>query len=273
MTDDGIERLRRWRDEHRGVPPAVGRVGARLVSVGPATTTVRLPLVPELLLPDGAPTAAVTALLADIGLTTSVIASLPDLRGVTTISMTVDHHAPPPPAGALVSTCTAQAYGQGRAQHASGVLHDADTGQLVATASGWFLAAPADVVAVDRVGLVREPSAAHLRALLQVGDGPVFDLVARDALSNALGSLHGGIGALTAHLAAAAALDPSSVPLTSCFTYLRPTPRDGSVRVSGTAVRQGRRTSLATAVIASAEGRQLVTASLVAGWAGADGQP
>lgn len=267
-TDDGIERLRRWRDEERGVPPAVGRVGARLVSVGQATTTVRLPLVPELLLPGGAVTGAVTALLADIGLTTSVIASLPDLRGVTTIAMTVDHHALPPRAGSLISTCTAQAYGHGRPQHASGVLHD-DTGRLVATVSGWFLAAAADAVAADRVGLAHEPAAAHLRALLAVDDGPAFELVARDVLSNALGSLHGGIGALAAHLAAAATLDPSAVPLTSSFAYLRPTPRDGSVRVSGTAVRQGRRTAVATAQITSADGRQLVTASLVAGLAGA----
>jgi len=134
----------------------------------------------------------------------------------------------------------------------------------VATVSGWFLAAPADAVAVDRVGLALEPAATDLHALLQVGGGSTFDLVARDALSNALGSLHGGIGALATHLAAAAALDPGATPLTSTYAYLRPTPRDGSVRVTGTAVRSGRRTALATSEITSPEGRQLVTATLVA---------
>ena len=263
MTADGVERLRRWRDEARGVPPAVGRVGARLVSVAAGTTTLRLPLVPELLLPGATPTGAVTSLLADMGLTTSVIASLPDLRGVTTISMTVDHHAAPPRTGALVSRCAAQPYVEGRPQHASGSLHDED-GQLVATVSGWFLAAPADAVAVDRVGLVLEPAATDLHALLRIGGGSAFDLVARDALSNALGSLHGGIGALAAHLAAAAALDPEATPLTSTYAYLRPTPRDGSVRVTGTVVRKGRRTALATSAITSSDGRQVVTATLVA---------
>jgi len=263
VTADGVERLRRWRDEARGVPPAVGRVGARLVSVAAGTTTLRLPLVPELLLPGATPTGAVTALLADMGLTTSVIASLPDLRGVTTISMTVDHHAAPPCTGALVSHCAADSYVEGHPQHASGQLHDEDD-QLVATVSGWFLAAPADAVAVDRVGLVLEPAANDLHALLRIGGGSAFDLVARDALSNALGSLHGGIGAMAAHLAAAAALDPGATPLTSTYAYLRPTPRDGSVRVTGRAVRQGRRTALATSDITSSDGRQLVTATLVA---------
>lgn len=263
MAEDGVERLRRWSDEARGVPPAVGRVGARLLSVSPGATTVRLPLVAELLLPDGSPTGAVTSLLADMGLTTSVISSLPDLRGVTTIAMTVDHHGLPPVDGALVSTCTASPYVDGRPQHASGELHD-EAGRLVATVSGWFLATPAEAVAAERVGLVLEPPAAHLLDLLRVEPGPSFELVARDALSNAISSLHGGIGALAAQLAAAAAIDPRAVPLTSSFSYLRPTPRHGAVQVTGEAVRQGRRTAAATSALTGPDGRALVTSTLVA---------
>ena len=263
MVDDGVERLRRWREQDRGVPPAVGRLGAQLTWVAHGATNMRLPLTPELLLPGGSPTGAVTSLLADMGLTTSVIASLPDLRGVTTISMTVDHHGLPPESGTLLSTCTAHPYADGRPQHASGSVHDED-GRLVATVSGWFLAAPADAVAADRVGLVTEPPAAHLLDLLKVPAGPDFTLHARDALSNALGSLHGGVGALSAQLAAAAALDPDWRPLSATFTFLRPTPRDGAVRVAGSVVRQGRRTALATSSISDASDRTLVTAALVA---------
>ena len=260
---DGVERLRRWRDEDRGVPPAVGRFGARLVAVSAAATRVRLPLLPELLLPSGRPSGAVTSLLADMGLTTSVIASLPDLRGVTTISMTVDHHALPPTDGALVSTCTAGAYADGRPQHAAGLVHD-DAGRLVATVSGWFLAAPAEAVAAERVGLVTEPPAAHLLDLLGMDEGPGVELVAREALSNALGSLHGGVGALASQLAAGSELTPGSAPLTSSFAYLRPTTRGGAVRVVGELVRQGRRTGVAGASLVDADGRVLVRASLVA---------
>ena len=264
MGDDGIERLRRWSDEQRGVPPAFGRLGARLDDVVACSTAVRLPLTPELLLPDGSPTAGVTSLAADFALTTSVIASLPDLRGVTTVSMTVDHLRPPPTSGALVSRCTAAPYEDGRPQHASGELLD-DTGRPVAQVSGWFLAAPADAVHTERRGLVEEPPAAHLLDLLDTTPGAEFDLQARDALSNALGTLHGGIGALAAQLAAEAAAEPGLRALTSTFAYLRPTPRDGSVRVTGRVVRQGRRTALSTSQVAGADGRTVLQATLVLG--------
>lgn len=260
----GLERLRRWREQDRGVPPAFGRLGARLEDTGPCTTAVRLPLTPELLLPGGRPTGAVTSLLADFALTTSVIASLPDLRGVTTVSLTVSHLGLPPAAGSLVSRATAVAYDGGRPQHAAGALFD-DTGRQVAAVSGWFLPAPAEPASAERVGLVREPAASHLLDLLGVPAGPSFELSARDALSNALGTLHGGIGALAAQLAAEAALDGDLRPLTSAFTYLRPTPRDGTVTVEGAVVRAGRRTGAASATVCGPDGRPVLTAGLVVG--------
>ena len=261
---DGLERLRRWRDEDRGVPPAFGRLGAVLEDTGPCTTAVRLPLTPELLLPDGRPSGAVTSLLADFALTTSVIASLPDLRGVTTVALTVDHLALPPTSGSLMSRCTATAYADGRPQHAAGTLHD-DRGRKVAAVSGWFLAAPAEAASVERVGLVREPAAAHLLDLLRVPAGPSCVLTVRDALSNALGTLHGGIGALAAQVAAEAALATDLRPLLSTFAFLRPTPRDGTVRVEGAAVRSGRRTGAAAAAVTGPDDRTVLTASLVVG--------
>ncbi len=134
------------------MPPAFGRLGARLEDTGPCTTAVHLPLTPELLLPDGRSSGAVTSLLADFALTTSVIASLPDLRGVTTVALTVEHLGLPPTSGSLMSRCTATAYADGRPQHAAGALHD-DTGRQVAAVSCWFLAAPAEE-ALARRGFV-----------------------------------------------------------------------------------------------------------------------
>lgn len=246
------------------MPPAFGRLGALLEDVGPCTTAVRLPLTPELLLPDGRPNGAVTSLLADFALTTSVIASLPDLRGVTTIALTVDHLALPPTSGSLVSRCTAAAYDDGRPQHAAGALHD-DTGRRVAAVSGWFLAAPAEAASAERVGLVAEPPAASLLDLLGVPAGSSFGLTARDALSNALGTLHGAVGAAAAQLAAEQALRTELRPLRSTFAYLRPTPRDGTVRVEGAVVRAGRRTGTATATVTGPDGRTVLTSELVVG--------
>lgn len=267
MTDDGLERLRRWRDEDRGVPPAFGRLGARMATTAPATTEVHLPLHDELRLPDGRPSAAVTSLLADFGLTTSVIASLPDLRGVTTVALTVDHLDLPPVTGSLIARCTAQPHVDGGPQHASGTVLDG-SGRQVAQVSGWLLAAPAEARSAERVGLVEEPPAEHLHDLLGVDPGPTFVLHARDALSNALGTLHGGVGALATQLAATAALSqdgPPLRPLTSTFRYLRPTPRDGSTTVSGTVVRQGRRTGAAAATMTGPDGRTVLECALVVG--------
>lgn len=267
MTQDGVERLRRWRDEDRGVPPAVGRLRARLDMVEPASTLVRLPLHPELLRPGGHPTGAITSLLADFGLTSSVVASLPDLRGVSTISLTVDHLRLPPVDGALFAACRASAYADGKPQHAAGVLHD-EAGREIACVSGWFLPSTAEALSADRVGLVQEPPADHLLDLLRIGPGSSFELVARDALSNAIGSLHGGVGALASQLAAEAALGPDVRPLTSTFSYLRPTPRDGTVTVTGSVVRQGRRTGVSSATVVGPDDRPVLHAWLIAALSG-----
>ena len=261
---DGLERLRRWRDQSRGVPPAFGRLGAVLDDVQPCRTVVRLPLSAELRLPEGAPSGAVTCLAADFGLTTSVIASLPDLRGVTTLALTVDHLAPAPSSGALVARCTAGPYDDGGPQHAAGTLTD-ETGRPVAAVAGWFLAAAAEPAGVERVGGVQEAPAAHLLELLRVPPGARFELHARDALSNALGTLHGGIGALACQLAGETALADDLRPLTSRFTYLRPTPRDGSVTVAAGVVRKGRRTGVAHATVTGADGRDVLQAELLVG--------
>ena len=260
---DGVERLRRWTDEQRGVPPAFGRMRAGFDSVSPGSTTVRLPIEPELLLPDGSAPAALTAMLTDFGLASCVIASLPDLRGVTTISLTVDHLGLPPVTGALIATCTASAYDDGRPQHATGTVRD-DAGRRVAEVSGWLMPTPAEPQGIERVGVPVEPPAAHVGDLLGVELEPAFDLQARDALSNAIGSLHGGSVALACSLAAEAAL-PGMRPMTTSLAFLRPTPREGSAHVSATVVRQGRRTGVADVTVTDEQSRLLVTGRLVAG--------
>lgn len=117
--------------------------------------------------------------------------------------------------------------------------------------------------------VVQEPPAEDLLDLLGIEPGPVFGLVAREALGNVLGSLHGGVGALAGQLAAEAALGRPLRPLTSTFTYLRPTPRGESVTVTGSVVRAGRRTGSSTAVVADTAGRTTLQTALVAARSGA----
>ena len=265
MADDGVARLLRWRDEQRGVPPAVGRMRADFDVVEPGTTTVRLPLHPELLLPGGTTAAGVQSLVADIGLTTAVVASLPHALAVTTVSMTVDHLAPTPPTGSLVAVSTSSPYADGRPQHATGAVYDG-TGQQVAAVSGWFLPAVVQAHAAERVGLVHEPPSAHLWALLGLPDQPggSFGFVAREALSNIAGTLHGGVGALACDAAAQAAFAPEGRLLTSAFSYLRPTPRGGEVAVRADVLRRGRRTATAQCTVVGADGRLALQATVVA---------
>ena len=260
--EDGVERLRRWSEELRGVPPAFGRMRCSFDEVRAGSTTVRLPLQAELLLPGGGPTGAVTAMLADFGLASCVISSLPDLRGVATIALTVDHHALPPPSGALVATCTSTPYAGGEPQHAAGVVHD-EAGGLVASLAGWLMPTPAEPAGMERIGVPDEPAAADVCDLLQVPYADSVELIARDALSNAIGSLHGGIGALAVSLAAEAALDGMR-PLSTAVRFLRPMPREGSVAVRAAVVRRGRRTGVAEVAVTDQDGRLLVGADVVA---------
>ena len=250
------------------MPPAFGRMRAQLDRVEHGTTVVRLPLEPELLLPDGRATGAVSAMLADFGLASCVISSLPDLRGVATISLTVDHLDLPPTAGVLLAECTASRYDDGRPQHARGVITD-DSGRTVAHVSGWLMPTAAEPAGVERRGLVEEPPADDVAALLQVPYAPTFALQARDALGNAIGSLHGGSVALACSVAAQAALDAMR-PMTTSLAFLRPTPREGSVTVSANVVRRGRRTAAVDVHLTDESDRLLVTARVVAGAAAQD---
>lgn len=265
MTErqDGLERLRRWHDEQRGVPPAVGRFGARLTALALGSTTLHLPVTDELLLPGGVPTDALAALLADMSLSSSVVASLPDLRGVATAVLAIDHLGLPPVTGALLATGMAAPYRDGAPSHCTGTVRSQD-GTVVATASGWFLASPAPPGERERTGLVLEPAAPSLLALLDVSGGNQFRLHVREALSNALGTLHGGVGALAAALAAGACVPAGMRPVSSRFTFLRPSPRHGSVTVTGRSVRQGRRTAVAEAELSADDGTVVLTASLLA---------
>ena len=255
----GEQRLRGWADE-LGVPPAVGRFGGRMLDVSPGTTTVRVPLRPELLLPGGRTSSAVPALLSDVGLTTSVVSTLPDARAVTTISMTVDLLGPTPAEGGLTAVCLAAPFRGGVPQHATGTLTD-DDGTPVAVVSGWFLPVEMDREGVHRRGVPQEPEAADLVDLLQL-DGDL--LVARDALSNVSGTLHGGVGALAVTLAAERALGPGARLLSAACSYERPTPRGASAHLEAHVLKRGRRTSTVEAVLRTPEGKEAVRARVVA---------
>ena len=246
------------------MPPAVGRLGARLDRIGAGSTTVHLPMTGELLLTGGRPSAAGVAMVADVALTTAVVASLPGAEAVTTIAMTLDLLRPPPAEGELVAESQAAPYAGGAPQHCSGTIHAAD-GDPVAVISGWFVPNPVDAAASDQTGVVVEPAAPDVGALLgweEVAAGR--RLVARDALSNVAGTLHGGVGALACVVAAEEQLGADYRVLQASLGYLRPTPRDGAVTVQFELVRRGRRTATARSALVDDGDRLLLQAAVTA---------
>lgn len=115
-----------------------------------------------------------------------------------------------------------------------------------------------------------EPADALSRTLgldgLLRGDGTVaFRLVRVGDLCNRSYTLHGGVGALLAQLAAVASLDPGTrVPqvLSLSVEYHRAAGTDGGpVHVTGTRVRQGRTSAVARGEIATADGRPALVAT------------
>jgi acyl-coenzyme A thioesterase PaaI-like protein len=265
---DGPARLRAWQ-HGRGIPAAVARLGVRMEQVGDRQTTVRLPLTGELQLPGGGASAAPVAMLADTGLTTAVVASLPDARAVTTVSMALDLVGPVPLGGLLVATCRAAAYDGDRPQHASGEVEDG-TGRLVAVISGWFV--PSEVqVAVDGAAAEpapSEPPAPDVQALLALAAaGPegaaARRLLARPALANLAGTLHGGVGALACTVAQEQLLGDGARLLASSFSYLRGVPRGSAGLLSAEVVRRGRRTAVTAAELRGEDGRVALQCSAV----------
>jgi acyl-coenzyme A thioesterase PaaI-like protein len=112
---------------------------------------------------------------------------------------------------------------------------------------------------------VQEPPARDLVDLLQADELPdgALRVVAREALSNIAGTLHGGVGALACELAAERVLGPDARLLSASFGYLRPTPRGGAVTVRSSVVRSGRRTGTASADLVGADGRVALSATVV----------
>lgn len=263
--NDGVGRLLRWRDDRLGVPPTVARLGVALLDVVPGSTTVRLDLGPEVQPRGGRPGGAVAALLADVGLTTSVVATLPAPQTVTTIGMTVDHLAPTAAGGTLTCVCRAQPYAGGGPQHCAGEVRDGD--RLVAEVSGWFLPSgvPGELGGTDRPP---ELPARDLDDLLRLtvastDDGAlVLHLHPRPSLTNMAGTLHGGVGALACSYAAQVLLGEGARLLTSSYSYLRPTPPGEQVELRASLVRRGRRTATVAVELGPAGGRTALRATV-----------
>jgi acyl-coenzyme A thioesterase PaaI-like protein len=278
----GVTLVREWARTGR-LAPAAHRFGIEVTEAELCATTTRMPLVAGLLRPDGRSSAAVTAMLGDVALATATVASLPHVGTVTTVSMTIDHLRPVPLDGDLTAVCRAQEWAPGTLQHAGGHVYGTDGPEPVAVVSAWFVsmiltdeaAASLPVTAPYQPNPRDKNSGSSLDDRLELarienaGDGEVrLQLAATRASANGMGTLHGGVGALTCGYAAELLLGPQARLLTSSYNYLRPVPTPASVAVRAAVVRRGRRTATASASLTGPDGRDAVHCAITAGVGG-----
>lgn len=106
-----------------------------------------------------------------------------------------------------------------------------------------------------------------LGAVTRDADGITFEMAAVGELRNRSDTLHGGVGALLAHHAAVAAIDPGPEfrpeVLSLSTHYHRAAGTDGGpVQVRGSSVRRGRTSAVATGEVAAPDGRPALTTTV-----------
>lgn len=247
--------------------------GMQAVGADDDGATIRLPLEPFLLDAAGRLPAGVLAVLADSAVGCSLAVSMerdgfaqPSVTVTLTLEPTVEHL---PTRGHL--DCT----GRLIARHDPHVLMAAtvcdDHGAQVAEVRAWFNLLPGRVageISWDDPDASFPPDPGPLDGP-DAGFGPIGEhlgltrsgerlrLRSRPGMCNRLGTLHGGVGALLADLAAGAALGGERYqPLTTTYSYLRTTGRAGQiVDVEAEVVKPGRAVAMVESRVLTADGR------------------
>ena len=275
MTAAGFhEHFAAWIDGRAERMPVWRTFGMQAIGIDDAGATIRLPLEPFLLDGAGRLPAGVVAVLADSVVGCSLAASMErgDLaQPSVTVTLTLE-----PTVDALPTTGYIEATGRLIARHDPHVLmaatvHDGDGGQ-VAEVRAWFSLLPGRVpteISWDDPDASFPPDDGPLEGP-DAGLGPIgahlgltrpdegrLRLRSRPGLCNRLGTLHGGVGALLADLAAGAALGGGHYqPLTTTYSYLRTTGRGGEiVDIEAEVVKPGRAVAMAESRVLTADGR------------------
>jgi uncharacterized protein (TIGR00369 family) len=225
----------------------------------------------------GTTATALAALLCDSA-TGSAVALLEPDRMISTVVLNVETIAPPPRSG-LLRALARTAGRRGDFVFATSSVRAADGTEFAHATSWWAVRGPRPqapppptVSAVPHPGTaVPDPAGSAVARYLGLGkftraDGEVsFDLTEIGALRNRSGTLHGGVGALLAQLAAVHAVDDGTrVPevLSMTCAYLRAAAGSGPVRISGSRIRRGRTTAVADATVAAPDGRPAMRATV-----------
>lgn len=226
---------------------------------------------------EGTTATALAALLCDSA-TGSAVALLEPGRTISTVVLNVETVASPPRSGLLRAVARTSGR-RGDYVFATSSVLAADDTEFAQATSWWAVRGPrpqtpvppAKSVETGRGALLPDPNgsaaARHLGlSTFTRADGEVgFDLTEVGALRNRSGTLHGGVGALLAQLAAVHAVDDGTrVPevLSMTCNYLRAAAGSGPVRISGSRIRSGRTSAVAGGTVASPDGRPAMRATV-----------
>lgn len=275
LTPPGFhEHFGAWIDGRAERLPVWRTFGMQAVAIDDDGATIRLPIEPFHLDAAGRLPAGIVAVLSDSAVGCSLAASMErsdTAQPSVTVTLTLE-----PTVERLPTTGHLECTGRVIARHDPHVLmgasvHD-DRGEQVAEVRAWFSLLPGRVPTeiswddpdasfppddgpLDGPDAGLGPIGAHL-GLTRPEGGPLR-LRSRPGLCNRLGTLHGGVGALLADLAAGATLGGEQYqPLTTTYSYLRTTGRGGEiVDIEAEVVKPGRAVAMAESRVLTADGR------------------
>ncbi|HVU71911.1 MAG TPA: hypothetical protein VHE83_03015 [Mycobacteriales bacterium] len=284
------EHFTAWADGRAKRLPVWRTFGMQAVRADDDGATIRLPLEPFLLDARGRLPAGVVAVLADsaVGCSLAVAMERADFaRPSVTVTLTLE-----PTVEELPTSGHLECTGRLIARHEPHVLMAADVrdeaGRQVAEVRAWFnllVGRVAEPISWDdpdegfgedpgpldgpdaglgpignHLGLIRADGSAdgaRTDGARSQAPGARLRLRSRPGFCNRLRTLHGGVGALIADLAAGAALGGERYqPLTATYSYLRTTGRVGQiVNVEAEVVKPGRAVAMAESRVLTADGR------------------
>jgi acyl-coenzyme A thioesterase PaaI-like protein len=242
-----------------------------LVALDPGHATMAMPVLPCHQLPDGRASRSVSVHLADVALALAVMSTTTAPGFASTVSLSVDHLDDLVLGSQLTLTCAAAPGRPGSPQQAHGRVVD-DAGRLVATVAGWFLVQPATGPVGTQDRTTRNSDGLHdligLINAVDVVSGPErtdLSLQVVPRLWNHSQDLQGGIAGVASLAAAELSVGPDQQLLSTLLSYERPAPGEGTVPVTASVVRRGRRTGLVETTVPSRDGRTALSGKVVTG--------
>ncbi|GAA1365238.1 hypothetical protein GCM10009596_28880 [Arthrobacter rhombi] len=254
----------------KGAPESLFEVDG--IARGQNAMVAQMATRPSMCDPEGLPRPGILGVLADNVLGYSVIGGAPTGSWAVTTEMSLDIVGGLPRDGGNVHGRASLLDSDLSGGFSEGTFVD-DSGRVIARGRqrGRFIPGIPEppLVVTDAERNLAPPEDLHtllgVHGARQGTAETVITLEVTSALTNQLDNLHGGVSLCLAEMAGAAALRNGGPPLTTAsvhVTYLRPAKLGSTIRMTATPGHRGRTLGLAHVVLALADGRPCVMATV-----------